>query len=134
MPAAKRRIAAALLVELQSGGIVITSLFAFGDGDMTAGRLDFFGAFIVALLGVLVLYRWLPALIVAAVLCASELVLGGLWLLVSVALFGALGLVADLLTVAAPLIPGAILAVPTLILLGSLLWPAVVEPRTAPRT
>jgi hypothetical protein len=134
MPAATRRIAASLLVELQSGGLVITAWFALGEGNLTAGRLYFFGAFIVALLGVLILYRWLPALIVAAVLCGSELILGGLLLLVSVAVFGALGLVADLLTVAAPLIPGTILAIPTLILLGSLLWPAVAGPRVAPRT
>jgi len=134
MPAAKRRIAASLLVELQAGGLVITALFAFGDGNLTAGRLYFFGAFIVALLGVLVLYRWLPVLIVAAVLCGSELIVGGMLLLVSVAVFGALGLVADLLTVAAPLIPGSILAIPTLILLGSLLWPAAAEPLAAPRT
>jgi len=134
MPAAKRRIAASLLVELQAGGLVITALFAFGDGNLTAGRLYFFGAFIVSLLGVLILYRWLPALIVAAVLCGSELIVGGLLLLVSVAVFGALGLVADLLTVAAPLIPGTILAIPTLILLGSLLWPAAAEPLAAPRT
>lgn len=134
MPAAKRRIAASLLVELQSVGLVITALFALGNGDMTAGSVYFYGAFIVALLGVLVLYRWLPALIVAAVLCGSELILGGPLLLVSVAVFGVLGLFADLLTVGAPLIPGAILAIPTLILLGSLLWPAVAEPRAAPRT
>ena len=134
MPAAKRRIAASLLVELQAAGIVITSLFAFGDGNLTAGRIDFFGAFIVSLLGVLVLYRWLPALIVAAVLCGVELILGGPLLLVSVATFGALGFVGDLLTVAAALIPGAVLAIPTLILLGSLLWPAVAEPHAAPRS
>lgn len=124
MPAAKRRIAASLLVELQAGGLVISALFALGDGNLTAGRLDFFGAFIVALLGVLVLYRWLPALIVTAVLSGLELILGGPLLVVSGAVFGALGLVGALLTVAAPLIPGAILAIPTLILLGSLLWPA----------
>ena len=134
MPAAKRRIAAALLVELQSGVLVITAWFVLADGNLTAGRLYFFGAFIVALLGVWILYRWVPALIVTAVLCGLELLLGGLLLLVSVAVFGALGLVADLLTVAAPLIPGSILAIPTLILLGSLLWPEAAEPRAAPRT
>ena len=133
MPAAKRRIAASLLVELQAGGLVVTALFAFGDGNLTAGRLYFFGAYIVALLGVLILYRWLPALIVAAALCGVELILGGLLLLASVAVFGALGLVADLLIVAA-LIPGTILAIPTLILLGSLLWPAIAEPQVVPRT
>ena len=129
MPAAKRRIAASLLVELQAGGLVITAWFAFADGNLTAGRLYFFGAFIVALLGVLILYRWLPGLIVAAVLCGSELILGGPLLLGSAAVLGALGLLA-----AAPLIPGTILAIPTLILLGSLLWPAAAEPRGAPRT
>ena len=134
MPAAKRRIAASLLVELQAGVLVISAWFAFGVGNLTPGRLYFVGAFIVALLGVLILYRWLPALIVAAVLCGAELILGGLLLFVSVAVFGALGLAGDLLSLAAALIPGTILAIPTLILLGSILWPAATEPHAAPRT
>ena len=128
MPATKRQIAAALLVELQAGLLVITAWFAFGDSNLTVGRLYFFGAFFVALLGVLILYRWLPALIAATALCGSELILGVPLLLVSVAVLGALGLVADLLTV-----PAIILAIPTLILLGSLLWSAVAEPRAARR-